>query len=55
MLPDALYIMLNAPSNFVGHVDFGSTVAATLSIAAISVTGHSTENESLPEIARPIK
>jgi hypothetical protein len=55
MLPGALNNSLNGFSNFVTHIDFRSTVAASLSIAAISTAGLGTENKSLPRIARPIK
>jgi hypothetical protein len=37
------------------HIGFRSTVAASLSVAAISAAGLGTENKSLIGIARPIK
>jgi hypothetical protein len=48
---------LNGFSNFVTHIGYRSTVAASLSVAAISAAaaGLGTENKSLPRIARPIK
>ena len=54
-LPGALNNSLIGFSNFVTHIGFRSTVAALLSVAAISAAGHGTENKSLPRNARPIK
>jgi hypothetical protein len=56
ILTGALFNSLNGFStNFITHIGFRSTVAALLSVAAISAAGLDTENKSLIGIARPIK
>ena len=54
LLSGSLNNILNGFSNFVTHIGFQSTVAALLSVAAISAAGLGTENKSLPGIAHPI-